>query len=310
MTPAPIALFVYRRAEHTARTLAALARNELAPQSELFIFADGPAGEHDREAVAAVRALVRTVSGFRRVTVCAAESNRGLAASVTGGVSQLLAEYDRVIVLEDDLETSPFFLRFVNEGLERFADDERICQIHAYAEPSAYPEIPCFLRRGADCWGWGTWRRAWRLYNADGAALYRELCARRLRRSFDVEGAYPYTRMLRSQARGELDSWAIRWYASAFLAGRYMLQSNVPLVRNLGFDNSGTHGAPDRAGFALAEHPVRFDRTPVMETPGLRAEYRRQLRRARLSLPRRAALKVRRMLRKWSSINRRSHVVS
>ena len=227
---------------------------------------------------------------------------------VTG--QELLAEYDRVIVLEDDLETSPFFLRFVNEGLERFADDERICQIHAYAEPSAYPEIPCFLRRGADCWGWGTWRRAWRLYNADGAALYRELCARRLRRSFDVEGAYPYTRMLRSQARGELDSWAIRWYASAFLAGRYMLQSNVPLVRNLGFDNSGTHGAPDRAGFALAEHPVRFDRTPVMETPGLRAEYRRQLRRARLSLPRRAALKVRRMLRKWSSINRRSHVVS
>jgi len=297
MKYAPIALFVFRRPEHTRRTLEYLRRNEEAAASPLHVFCDGPRNEEDRPAVEEVRRIVRAAEGFVSLEVHEAESNRGLAASVIAGVSEMIRRCGRVIVLEDDMECAPYFLRFMNEGLERFRDDGRIAEIHGYTTPM--PEIvpECFLRPGADCWGWATWERGWKLFNPDAAALLAELKRRRLVREFDLQGTFPFSRMLSDQAAGKVDSWAIRWHASVFLAGKFMLQSDRPLVRNIGGDGSGTHGA-DICGedIPLWERPVVIGENPPPEPKTARRIYRESMRQWRIPLWKRVVGKIVRIL--------------
>ncbi len=238
---APIVLFVFARPEHTRKTLEALKANELANQSDLFIYADGPRHDREAELVSAVRELARSTRGFRSCTVIERETNYGLARNIIEGVTERLRHQNRVIVLEDDMITSPVFLKYMNEALSRFAGVDRIASIHGYVYPVMHVLPEAFFLRGADCWGWATWERAWRLYNPDSQYLLNELKRRRLVREFDYNGAYPFSKMLAAQSKGENDSWAIRWHASTFLAGMLTLYPGRSLLRNIGVDNSGTH---------------------------------------------------------------------
>jgi hypothetical protein len=255
--PAPICLFVYNRPDHTKEVLKYLARNQLAEQSDLFVFSDGPAGQADESAVAEVRNLICSVKGFRTVSVIERQENLGLASSIISGVTEVCHRHGRVIVVEDDLVTSPHFLLYMNQALDRFADSEQVASIHGYVYPVQEDLPEAFFLRGADCWGWATWKRAWALFNPDGRQLLDELQHRRLLKAFDFNGAFPFSKMLRQQIRGENDSWAIRWYASAFLMNRLCLYPGRSLVLNIGTDSSGIHSEQsDRYDVSLNDIPV------------------------------------------------------
>ena len=238
---APIALFAYNRPDHLARVAQALARNPEAIASPLFVFSDAPKKEAAVEAVREVRALAHRTKGFASVEVIEQSANQGVARSIIQGVTRLTADFGRVIVLEDDLQPSPHFLRYMNDALHAYADDERVISIHAYTYPVSGELPETFFLRGADCWGWATWSRGWALFEPDGSKLLKELEARNLTREFDFDGAYGYTQMLRDCIAGRNDSWAIRWYASAFLRGRLTLYPGSAQVRNIGADGSGVH---------------------------------------------------------------------
>lgn len=273
---APVVLFVYARPEHTRRTLEALAANALADQSELIVYADAERSERDAEAVGAVRELVCATSGFRSVTLIERDMNFGLARNIIEGVSEVLRQHECVIVLEDDMVTSPFFLTYMNEALERYANDDRVISIHGYVYPLAGALPEAFFLPGADCWGWATWRRGWTCFNPDGAQLLRELKQRKLERAFDYEGSYPYTKMLEAQIAGTNDSWAIRWYASAFLLGKLTLYPGRSLVHNIGNDASGTHCNQSSAMDApLSDRPIRLDGVAVESSARARREFAR-----------------------------------
>ena len=241
MICAPIALFVYNRPWHTRQTVEALAANMLASDTSLHVFSDAPKSETARQSVEAVRSYIRTISGFKSITIIERDTNFGLARSITDGVTSLCEQYGRVIVMEDDLVTSPYFLKFMNEGLDLYDSDERVISIHGYVYPvkATLPEM--FFLRGADCWGWATWKRGWDLFESDGRSLLKELNARKLAHRFDFDGAHPYVRMLKKQIKGKNNSWAIRWYASAFLKNKLTLYPGRSLVLNIGIDNSGAH---------------------------------------------------------------------
>jgi hypothetical protein len=145
-------------------------------------------------------------------------------------------------VLEDDLEVDPKFLGFMNGALDLYAENARVASIHGYVYPTDARLPQTFFLRGADCWGWATWERAWKCYNPDARALLNALRSCPWRAEFDFEGAYPYTRMLRDAQAGRVDSWAIRWYASTFIKGMYTLYPGASLVHNSGHDGTGTHG--------------------------------------------------------------------
>jgi hypothetical protein len=248
--------------------------------------------------VQAVREYARTITGFRSVTCIERERNLGLAQSIITGVTEVVARYGRVIVLEDDMVTSPFFLKFMNEALELYRDEERVISIHGYIYPVKRELPETFFLRGADCWGWATWKRGWDLFEPDGTRLLGELDRRGLRKAFDLGGAYGYTRMLKEQIAGRNDSWAIRWHASAFLREKLTLYPGTSLVRNIGTDASGSHfnSSTNLFDTALATRPVRLSPVPVVEDPEAREAVAGFYRALRATMPLRVIKKVFRSL--------------
>ena len=241
MNYAPILLFVYNRPGHLRQTVEALQNNVLAPQSDLFIYSDAPKDESSREAVAEVRRLIHSIAGFKSVTITERSENWGLARSIIDGVTTQVNRFGRVIVLEDDLIVAPHFLTFMNDALETYKDEPRVGHIQA-CDFTKDPSLPdTFLIKWTGSWGWATWARAWQHFNPDGKALLTELKRRRLTRTFDFNGKYGYTRMLRRQTEGKNNSWAIRWNATLFLKDMLSLNVGKSLVQNNGFDGSGTN---------------------------------------------------------------------
>ncbi len=264
---APIALFTYNRFWHMSQTIYALRNNELAEQTDLIIFSDASENPEDILPVQIVRDYLKNISGFRTVKIIERTQNLGLADSIIDGVSRICEEYGKVIVVEDDLVTSPYFLRYMNDALSFYEHEEQVISIHGYIYPVTDILPETFFMRGADCWGWGTWKRGWDLFEYDGEKLLAELDQRNLRRKFDLNGAYEYSKMLEDQISGKNNSWAIRWHASAFLKNKLTLYPGKPLVRNIGIDGSGTHcGNSDSMDVELILKPIVVKYIPIEET--------------------------------------------
>ena len=276
MDLAPIALFVYNRPDHTRRVVEALQNNELAGDSDLFIFSDGPKTPDVSPAVNEVRNYIRSITGFNSVTLLERDINLGCAQSIVRGVSEIVEKFQRIIVVEDDILTSPFFLKFMNEGLNRYRDCEKVACIHGYVYPVDRELPETFFIRGTDNWGWATWKRGWDLYEPDCEKLLNELYARNLARAFNFDDSYDYTEILKDQIKGKLDAWDIRWYAAAFLRNKLTLYPGRALVRNIGLDGSGTHcGSTDTFDSSLTESPLRVKRIPIKENVRCRRAFSR-----------------------------------
>ncbi|MEO6001395.1 MAG: hypothetical protein ABIN89_31375 [Chitinophagaceae bacterium] len=240
----PIILFVYNRPEHTKKTLDALAANHLAAESELFIYVDGlksGAQIKDIQKTQEVKKLAEAENRFKKTTIIASDFNKGLASSIIDGVTKTLVTNDRVIVLEDDLETSEYFLHFMNDTLAFYQEDNEVACISGYIYPVDEKLPETFFLRGADCWGWATWKRAWDLFEPDGKYLLDQLTKKKLLYDFNFFDSYPYSKMLKDQIAGKNNSWAVRWYASAYLHEKLTLYPSTSFVRNIGIDGSGTH---------------------------------------------------------------------
>ena len=241
MNLSPILLFVYNRPAHTRRCIESLSRNSLAVESKLFIYADGAKDQTVAEEVNEVRQYIRSIQGFKKVTLIERNENWGLARNIIDGVSTQVQKYGKVIVLEDDLVVAPHFLRFMNDALETYQDEPKVGHIQAcdFTQDASLPDI--FLIKWTGSWGWATWDRAWKHFNPNGKELLQELETRKLTYTFDFNGKYGFTRMLRRQIEGKNNSWAIRWNASLFLKDILSLNVGRSLVQNEGFDGSGTN---------------------------------------------------------------------
>jgi hypothetical protein len=269
MALAPIVLFTYNRPWHLMQTVSALLKNSLVSESEIFIFSDGPKDENDESKVAEVRKYIKTIKGFKRIEIIERDKNWGLANNIIDGITKVVNQYGKVVILEDDLVTSPYFLKFMNDGLNIYEEEEKVISVHGYVYPiKGLPKI--FFLRGADCWGWATWKRGWDLFEKDGKKLLDELEKRKLTKLFDFNGAYPYTKMLKDQVEGKVDSWAIRWYASAFIHEKLTLYPGISLVEHIG--DLGTHvkGNVWWLDVKLLEKPIFVKRIPPIEDPQVR----------------------------------------
>jgi hypothetical protein len=214
-----------------------LRENELADKSDLFVFSDG-AKTGEKERIDFIRSYCKCINGFKSVKVIEREHNAGISTSIVGGVNWVLSQYPKVIVVEDDLVTSPYFLRYMNEALDFYENDDRVISISGYVYPiKGLPET--FFVKSADCLGWGTWKRGWELFDYRSQYLCDAIAEHR--REFDFNNSYPFYKMLKKKANGKLDSWAINWYASAFLNNKYTLYPRQSLVRHIGNDALATH---------------------------------------------------------------------
>ncbi|WP_160714811.1 glycosyltransferase [Chitinophaga solisilvae] len=268
MSLAPIALFVYNRADHAKQTITNLLKTAEAAHTDLYIFSDGPRSEKETVKVQEVRNYIHTVTGFASVTIVEQPKNIGLSRSILSGVSMVLDKHGKMIQIDDDLIVSPWCLKYFNDALDHYEHDDRVACVCGFLYPVRKPVPPAFFMRGADCAIWATWKRAWTIFEADGQKLLQEIERRKLSFKFDFHGAYPYTQMLRDQIAGKNDSWAIRWHAAAFLQNKYTLYPGQSMAHNIGMDSSGTNcGTSSDYDVEIGTSPIPVENLPVVQSP-------------------------------------------
>ncbi|TSD64001.1 glycosyltransferase [Inquilinus sp. KBS0705] len=264
--PAPIALFVYNRPEHTRRTISYLKKNLLADESRLYIFADGPKTDADKSAVEQVRQIALETTGFKSVKIVTSQQNMGLANSIIAGVTRLVNEYGKVIVFEDDLLSSPYTLRYFNDALQRYADNDEVMHISAYMFDLEEKDLPeTFFFRAAFSWGWATWAGAWKNFEPDIDKLIAQFDKQKIHR-FSIEGTMNFWKQMLDFKAGRNNSWAIRWYASIFLKNGLTLNPSHSLIHNIGHDGSGVHSNIENT------YQVQIAQKPVKQFPNLLQE--------------------------------------
>lgn len=274
MKLAPIVLFVYNRLRHAQETLEALEKNELADQSILYIYADGikdSVNDEQKTKVDEVRRFIRSKTWCKETHIIERERNLGLADNIVDGVTTIVNKYGRVIVLEDDIITSPYFLTYMNEALELYAEEEKVMHVSGYMFPIKIKLPPTFFYNTASCWGWATWDRAWEYYRNDAGNMCMEILNKGLLNKFNVDGAYDFYKQLKANADRTLKTWAVRWYASFFLKNGFALHPFPSLTQNIGHDGSGTNTGKSQS-FQWDGLPVKkIEVEPIPIKPSLDA---------------------------------------
>ena len=238
---APVAIFGFNRPRHLERCLESLEVNREANRTDIFIFVDGPRNENDVRLVNETREIARRAYKFRTVTVVEQEFNLGLGASITSGISYVLKLHHSLIVLEDDLTVSRYFLSYMNQGLDIYKDNSNVGSIHGFNFNFEEPLSEPYFIRGGDCLGWATWADRWSLFSKDSAGTYTKLKKLNLIKAFDLDGSFRYSDILKNEIRDGFHSWAINWHASLFSYGKFTLYPGLSLIEYNGADGSGTH---------------------------------------------------------------------
>lgn len=239
----PIILFAFNRIDAVRRTVESLLANSEAADSELFVFVDGPRAHvpADRDKVEAVRDYVKTIQGFKQVICTFAEKNKGLGASVISGVTQVIRQYGRAIVVEDDLYCAKNFLAYMNQGLERYADNKEVFSICGYSNRVQRPEgydYDAYACVRSSSWGWGTWSDRWE--SVDWTLEDWTACEAQAK-AFNRWGGSDCFGMLQKLHEGKNQSWAIRFCYSQFVQNKVAIFPMVSKVANEGFDGQGTN---------------------------------------------------------------------
>lgn len=253
---APIVLFVYNRINHTKKTIEALQNNLLAKESDLFIFADG-AREGDEKNVQEVREYIQNITGFKVVRIKEREENWGLAQSIIAGTTEIINEYGKIIVLEDDIICAPDFLKYMNGALDKYQTESKVFEVTGYShlnEKEKDRVQDTYFAQMPSSWSWGTWQDRWECLDEYATGYERLIWDFRLRKRFNYDNAYDYYTMLMRQMnrrphfstkflgkKQRIDSWAVRWYWSIFKQGGLTLYPKDSLIKNIGFDGSGTN---------------------------------------------------------------------
>jgi len=237
----PIVIFTYNRLDHLDTLINSLEQNELFKKSKILVFSDGPKKEIDIEKIEKIRIYLKKKLISKNSEIVERPNNFGLSKNVITGINQTFNDYDQAIILEDDLEVSPFFLNYMNDALNLYASSEDVASISGYMYPinSKSFSNDYFFLKLVESWGWGTWKRAWNNFETDSVKLKNEIDERKLVDEFNFSSGISYYKMLNDNINGANDSWAIRWYASTFLKNMNTLFPSKSFVKNIGIDNSG-----------------------------------------------------------------------
>ena len=247
---APICLFVFDRPIHTQKVLSSLAENDEAKNSILYIYSDGipeNATEKRLKNIKITRKIISTENRFKKVYLIVSKINQGLSNSLIKGISEVCKKHKKVIVIEDDLVVSRFFLKYMNYSLFKYENIDKVGAICGYFYPieSDDQTQETFFLSFNSCWGWATWKRSWDNFEIDGKLLLKKIKSINAEKEFNFNNTQKRVKMLKYQVNGLNDSWAIRWAASLFLSSKLSLFPKSSLVKNIGFDGSGVHSSKE-----------------------------------------------------------------
>lgn len=256
----PVVLFTHKRLPILRRVVDSLLSNRECFFTPLIVYSDGPKTNEDEEAVKEVRSYLSNLKGFQSIEFVFRGSNLGLAQSFIQGITETLIRYEKAIFLEDDNLLSKHFLSFMNKALDYYQDNEKVICVTGYSWPLRPAQKRPYFLRGAETWSMGTWRRGWKHFCADGDRLLSDIKNKGLLEKFRNDG-FRFYEMLQSQNSGEIDSWGVRWWTSAFVDDTYCLYPHKPLAVSIGYGIDSVHCANYSPLFRrendLARKPVR-----------------------------------------------------
>ncbi len=242
---APIVLFVYNRLEHTKKTIEALKKNELASKSMLFIYSDAEKDDSEKTSVGEVRNFVKSIKGFKTLTVIERDKNFGLADSIIKGVTEVVTRFGNVIVIEDDIVTSPYFLKFMNEALEFYKDQKKVWHISGWNYPIDSSKLDnVFLWRFMNCWGWATWSDRWQYFEKNVNKTINEFSKKEIK-YLNLDNYENTWSQVIANKENKINTWAIFWYTTIIKHNGLCLNPSHSLVINIGNDGSGEHDSAD-----------------------------------------------------------------
>lgn len=262
---APIVLFTYNRLEHTKKTIKSLQKNYLAEKSELFIYSDGGKNKESWKEVSKIREYLKTISGFKHITILEQEKNIGLASSIIIGVTKIVNKYGKIIVLEDDIVTSPYFLSFMNDALNFYEDKQKVWHISGWAYPLTDPiKDETFLWRVMNCWGWATWKNRWQHYEKNPKKLIKEFNKDKIHK-FNLDGKHNFWSQVLDNNENRINTWAIFWYATIFSKNGLCVNPSKSFTENIGFDEKGTHTKVIKnfKEVITTEYPIKFEKEDI-----------------------------------------------
>lgn len=264
-TFAPVVLFTYKRLPILRQVVDSLLSNAECSLTALIVYSDGPKTKGDEETINQVRSFISSLKGFKSVEVVFRDTNLGLAQSFITGITETLTRHEKAIFLEDDNLLSNHFLSFMNAALDYYENNEKVICITGYSWPLEPAQTQPYFLRGAETWSMGTWRRGWRNFCVDGNSLLSDIQSNGLVERFRSDGMGFYE-MLQSQTRGEIDSWGVRWWASAFVKDLYCLYPNKPLCVSIGYGVDSVHCADYTP---LFRRPSDLSREPIRNLPSV-----------------------------------------
>jgi hypothetical protein len=288
-TYAPIAVFCFKRLANLQKLVEALLANPEAAYSDIYFYSDAARSEHDFSQVQAVRKYLKEIQGFRKIVIIERESNFGLANSFITGISEILSTYENGIFLEDDNFVSSGFLSFMNSSLEHFKYENQVGCISGFSYPMFLPNKEGYFLHGAETWSMATWRYVWQEFEPETKTLLEFFENRRMQKKLNMYG-FNFHQMLLQQMNGEIDSWGVRWWASAVAKDYLCYYPPKPYCVNEGWGEEGTHVVEQNPIMSKAKYlsenrdpryPTKIKSTLFvtlnMRAMNLKNEYRRLL---------------------------------
>lgn len=276
-TLAPVVVFAYKRQDTLERTITALSENDLAQQTTLYVFSDGPRNVTDEEDIKSVRAYLDTIDGFKSIHIIKSEINKGLAQSIISGVSELFEKHEELIIVEDDVITSTNFLTFMNSALHFYRNNSSVFSISGWSIPIQInddSDVYFTLRGNSSCWG--MWKNRWELIDWKVIDYPQFAKNQREQKRFNAMGS-DISSMLKRQMNGELDSWAIRWVYHQFKYNLYSVYPTKSKAKNIGYNSDkATHTSEKYSRFETILDTELKNEFHLPEEPKLEKKYLKQ----------------------------------
>ena len=242
MELAPIVIFTYNRPDKTLKVIESLKKNQLAKYSNLYVFCDGinKSKKDDFFKVNCVIEIIKNTDGFKNIKLIQRNKNLGLYKNITLGLDYIFKKNKKAIILEDDIIVSPNFLKYMNDSLIMYENDNEVGSICSNLSKNKEKLPSTFFLYHQDCWGWGAWRRSWKLFDHNNKRLLKKIKDQGLEKKFNFENKYNFTRLLVGNQLKKR-SWAVNWYASLLVHKKLSLYSSIPMSKNIGLGENSTN---------------------------------------------------------------------
>lgn len=257
---APIALFVYNRLEQTKQVVTQLLTNTLSYETDLYVFSDGGKDEQSWAEVKAVREYLHDLEKqsnasstmFKSVTITERPENWYVERNIMDGINEVFKKHDTIIVLEDDIFVSEFFLDYMNTAFDLYREDRKVMHVSGFTNLDLINEHPLlvydnpyvdlinetYFTPHMSGWGWGTWRDRWQEhfhhFETEAEALAGLTPA--MQDKMQYGGNFPCLKLLKNNPI----PWDVCWGIAIYKADGLCLTPGYTLVRNIGL-KEGTH---------------------------------------------------------------------